>query len=352
MAAIKHILLDWSGTLYNDFNVSHVSTRHTVRRFGGPNLSKEVYRERFNLPVWKFYREHGVTVPIDEIDAYYFDHFEKIAHRAKLYKGVRQALALAKKFGTNLYIFSTVRQSLLEELCRREKILPYFTKIFGSVRDKERMLPQLMRRYGFKKKDTLFIGDMEHDVTAAKKSGVLSGAFLDGYHSTERLLQHMPDFVFNDYEGVAKLIRIQNTPIIRGRATHRAAPTATVGALIRHNDEIFLIQTHKWGHTFGIPGGKIKYGESSIAALKREIREETGLSLKNIRFAVSQDSIRSKEFYKPGSHFILLNYTAEATSRKFKLNDEAEAGIWVKPKLALKLRLNEPTRVLIQQIIK
>ena len=40
-----------------------------------------------------------------------------------------------------------------------------------------------------------------------------------------------------------------------------------------------MIRTHKWSNLWGIPGGKIKWGEPSEAALRREIKEETGLAV-------------------------------------------------------------------------
>lgn len=132
---------------------------------------------------------------------------------------------------------------------------------------------------------------------------------------------------------------------------HKKYPLPTVGALIFNRGDIFLVQTHKWGHTFGIPGGKIELGETMKEALKREIWEETAMRIKNIRWAMVQDCVYSKEFYRKGEHFLLLNFYAESLSRHFKLNKEAESGIWVKPEVALKLRLNQPTRVLLEKYL-
>lgn len=125
-------------------------------------------------------------------------------------------------------------------------------------------------------------------------------------------------------------------------------PIPTVGALIFNHGHLFLVQTHKWKNTFGIPGGKIKKGETIIEALRRETLEETGMRLKKIRWAMVQDCISSKEFYRPREHFLLINFFAESFSRKFKLNAEAERGVWVKPRQALKLKLNQPTRILLE----
>lgn len=125
-------------------------------------------------------------------------------------------------------------------------------------------------------------------------------------------------------------------------------PIATVGALIFNSaDEALMIRTHKWSNLWGIPGGKIKYGESSVDALEREIMEETALSVEDIRFALVQDCIGSKEFFRE-AHFVLLNYTCRTNGSAVTLNDEAEEYRWVKPVEALKMDLNTPTRILLE----
>jgi ADP-ribose pyrophosphatase YjhB (NUDIX family) len=113
--------------------------------------------------------------------------------------------------------------------------------------------------------------------------------------------------------------------------------------------EVLMIQTHKWSHRWGIPGGKIKTNEPAIDALRREVREETGLELHDIRFALVQDCIEPPEFYKR-AHFLLLNYIARADSTQVTLNDEAENHRWVSLAEAAKLDLNGPTRILLDYV--
>jgi phosphoglycolate phosphatase len=128
-------------------------------------------------------------------------------------------------------------------------------------------------------------------------------------------------------------------------------PVATVGALI-FNDAggVLMVRTHKWSDLWGIPGGKIKWGEESAAALRREIKEETNLEVTEIRFVLAQDCIHSTEFYRD-AHFVLLNYTALASGeQEVRLNDEAEEFEWVTVKKALGMEINEPTRVLLEAV--
>lgn len=113
-----------------------------------------------------------------------------------------------------------------------------------------------------------------------------------------------------------------------------------------------MVKTHKWSNLWGIPGGKIKLGESSEDALRREIREETNLTIDQIKFVLVQDCIDSREFYKP-SHFVLLNYSCEALEpADVRLNDEAEEFRWLSPEAAMQLPLNAPTRVLLSEWLK
>jgi len=92
-------------------------------------------------------------------------------------------------------------------------------------------------------------------------------------------------------------------------------------------------------------------GEASTDALRREILEETGLALRDIRFALVQDCIDSPEFMRP-EHFLLLNYVAQATTTAVRLNDEAEEFRWITPADALALNLNQPTRFLLMEVLE
>jgi ADP-ribose pyrophosphatase YjhB (NUDIX family) len=125
-------------------------------------------------------------------------------------------------------------------------------------------------------------------------------------------------------------------------------PIATVGALIFNDSgEALMIRTDKWSNLWGIPGGKIKWGEPSEDALRREIREETNLEVRNIEFVLVQDCIHSKEFYRD-AHFILLNYTCDCIGEPHvRLNDEAREFQWVAMDAALNMPINQPTRKLL-----
>ena len=60
-----------------------------------------------------------------------------------------------------------------------------------------------------------------------------------------------------------------------------------VSCFVEHNEKILLLhrQNHKpQGNTWGGPAGKLEGGEDIHEAIKRETKEETGISLKDPRY--------------------------------------------------------------------
>ncbi|MBP7461947.1 MAG: NUDIX domain-containing protein [Candidatus Delongbacteria bacterium] len=108
-----------------------------------------------------------------------------------------------------------------------------------------------------------------------------------------------------------------------------AYPEPTVSAVIFNPDRhILLCRSHKWENTYVIPGGHIEWGESMEEALKREIMEETGLTIYDIRLIGLKECINSQRFHQP-KHFIFIDYICRTDSYQVRLNDEAEAYAWV-----------------------
>ncbi len=62
--------------------------------------------------------------------------------------------------------------------------------------------------------------------------------------------------------------------------------TASVAAIITNENGELLLLDHviRPGSGWGLPGGFMEPGEQPEAAIKREIREETGLELSNVSF--------------------------------------------------------------------
>jgi len=128
-------------------------------------------------------------------------------------------------------------------------------------------------------------------------------------------------------------------------------PEPTVGGLIVGPDgKILLIKSYKWKNLYVIPGGHIELGEKIHEALKREIKEETGLDIYDIRFINYYEHISEPTFWKK-RHFIFLDFLAKTKSTRVHLDEEGQAYIWITPKEALNLPLETYTRKVINKYL-
>lgn len=133
--------------------------------------------------------------------------------------------------------------------------------------------------------------------------------------------------------------------------TDQKYPEPTVGVFIFNpRGELLLLQSHKWPGKYVVPGGHVDLGESLEGAAIREAREETGLEVYDLKFVCFQEFIHDPSFWKR-RHFIFFDYACRADTVEVKLNEEAEAHVWIEPQAALDLPLDGYTRRSLERIL-
>ena len=338
----RNLIFDWSGTLVDDLGPVIEATNAVLGKYDVPALDREQFRRAFRLPYREFYAEFLPHIPLEELEAHFRPAFDAAVTPVTVLPHAREKLEWCATLGIRCFVLTSMDTLAFERQMDDFGFRKHFEATYSGVLDKRDIIHRILETHHLDPGETAFVGDMTHDVETARHGGISSIAVLTGYNHAEILAAVRPDITVPDLGVLCTLLN-------RRRSVSR--PIATVGALIHDgNGRILTVRTHKWGNRWGIPGGKIERGESSTAALQREILEETALTLTDVHFVLVQDSIDSPEFLRP-EHFILLNYLARATTTHVILNDEAEEFRWLTPSQALALDLNQATRTLITEVL-
>ena len=352
---IRNIIFDWSGTLVDDLPAVWRASNFVFTQAGIPELTLEQFRAEFCLPFTIFYDRFTPHVPMAQLEGWFHGHFKQVQDSVVELPHAREFLLFCRRQGLRLFLLSTVHQDHFAAQIAANRFDEFLERRYLEVRDKRAKIHEILAENNLAPRETLFVGDMQHDIETAKHGGIFSCAVLTGYNSLAQLRAAQPDLLVEHLGELRDTLQRDSFEIKSGSETglQQAGqpPVVTVGALIFNvQSQVLMVRTHKWSNLWGIPGGKIKWGEKAIEALRREVREETNLEISEIEFALVQDCIHSKEFYRD-AHFVLLNYTCRSLEPvEVRLNEEAVEFRWVTVKEAGAMKLNEPTRILLQAV--
>ena len=241
-------------------------------------MSLEDFRRDFRLPARDFYRERVPKESLPELEGWFLEGFKLAQDTVTPLAHAREFLEFCRHNGLRTFLLSAVHPALFAQQEKSSGFGPFFDKTYLGAHDKKDLIGQILRDNELDPTQTVFIGDMQHDIETAHHGGVKSVAVLTGYDSLDKLRASKPHLIVEHLSELRRHLEANQLCLNPGPAPRSAFPIPTVGALIRDDSgRMLLFKTAKWSGMWGIPGGKIEWGEPSEEALRREVREETGL---------------------------------------------------------------------------
>ncbi|MCC1481742.1 NAD(+) diphosphatase [Roseibaca sp. Y0-43] len=105
-------------------------------------------------------------------------------------------------------------------------------------------------------------------------------------------------------------------------AKHFPRTDPVVIMLVARGNKLLLGRSHGWPEgMYSALAGFVEPGETPEAAVAREVREETGITVQDIRFLGAQPW--------PFPNSLMLGYLAQATDDQITLDDELEDALWI-----------------------
>lgn len=112
-----------------------------------------------------------------------------------------------------------------------------------------------------------------------------------------------------------------------------ANPIIGVGGVIVHQGRVLLVRRGRpplMGE-WSIPGGALETGETLLEALRREMREETGLEVRPVTLLEVLDRIIRDEQGRARYHYVLIDYLCTVEDPQACAASDALECRWVEP---------------------
>ncbi len=127
-----------------------------------------------------------------------------------------------------------------------------------------------------------------------------------------------------------------------------------MGGIILHRDKILLVERGRepLKGFWSLPGGALEAGERLEDALRREIREETGLEVRPLAIVEVFERITTDGRGRAEYHYVLIDYLCRATGGRLAASSDARRAAWVRRRDLTSCRLTEGTLPVIEKAFR
>jgi ADP-ribose pyrophosphatase len=124
-----------------------------------------------------------------------------------------------------------------------------------------------------------------------------------------------------------------------------------VGAVVFHRNAVLLVRRGQSPSldSWAIPGGRVEIGETLQQAAEREIREETGVTIKAGDPIFTFDVIDRDQHGQIRYHYVIVDLLAEYVRGDPQAADDARDARWIAPEKLKQIPINATTLKLLQR---
>lgn len=192
---IKHWIFDWSGTVVDDLGLVISATNHVLEKYGKPAMDRETFRREFCLPYVGFYKKHLPGENLEELEALFREGFGISEVKVCVLPFAREFLELLKARDCKIYVLSSMCELAFAKQVVDLGLDHFFEETYAGVLDKREVIGKMMETHRMGQADTVFVGDMTHDIETAHHAGIMSVGVLTGYNHAEVLAASEPSIL-------------------------------------------------------------------------------------------------------------------------------------------------------------
>lgn len=189
---VRNILFDWSGTLADDLNPVLRATNLIFDDYGKRPLTLDQFRQHFRLPFSEFYAEFLPEATSEGLEELYERFFKGMQDEVELLPGAWEILDFCARTRRRVFLLSTIKRTHFEAQAGRLGVANAFEHAYVEIHDKREKIREILRVHELDPGDTIFVGDMVHDIETARHGGIRGIAVLTGFDPLEKLAAARP----------------------------------------------------------------------------------------------------------------------------------------------------------------
>ena len=203
----KNIIFDWSGVIKDAVEDHGWVVNKMIKDLGGKEITLEEMRQNWEQPYMKFWHKYFPEMTLDEEHkSYYKAILSKECPPAKVYPGIVNLIKKLKQKGVFMVVLSSdAPETILPEI-KNFDLENIFDDLEIKIHDKSEVIENLIKRNKFKKEETVFIGDTNHEVEVGKQAGIKTVAVTWGFYPENRLKALNPDYLVHNIKELEEIL--------------------------------------------------------------------------------------------------------------------------------------------------
>ena len=210
---IKCVLLDLDGTLIQTTGIIIDAFKVTFKKyFPELKLTEDDYTNMLGATLFTTFGYYASSKEqVDEMVKFYREYSNDLIEQGLLaYPGAKEMLAFLKKKGIKVGVVTSKMRSVATHHLELTHLLEYIDGIIGYEDVKEHKpspepILHALTLLDAKKSATVYVGDHENDIIAAKKAGIFTCAVTYS-HRLKEMLSYQPDYVIDELLNIKDLI--------------------------------------------------------------------------------------------------------------------------------------------------
>ena len=215
---LKRVFFDLDGTLTDSMPGITKGVQYALKHYGIRVDDLSVLKPFVGPPLSDSFQKYYNFSEKDADDAVYVfrEYYDVKGWKDNApFDGVKEMLESLRDAGLELYVATSKPEETAKRILEYFHMTEYFKFIGGASLDEKRVNKDAVIRYVLaengiseaERSSVIMVGDREHDVNGAKKTGLSVIGVLYGYGSREELWSAGADYLCETPEETAKLIK-------------------------------------------------------------------------------------------------------------------------------------------------